>query len=1582
MQRHDGLTALCLGILLTASLLAWAPTAKAASGTVITDQTTWAGYNAVAGDITIMSGAKLVLEPGTILNLTEDSILIVEGTLEVRGTAENPTTIYGSHIAPTSNSARWEGIQVTQMGSMSTKNLILSDARGGIHVLGSLDVQGATLVRNTTVGFYIEGSMTVTGGAPACDLIGNACLLVEGTMSSATLDVTNSSRALVSRNGGSATVATLSATAVGIAIEVTDGSTVDVGTMKLDDVMAGVLASGAVAADIDTIIAEGAVGTGLDVTDVSGIDVEEMRSDGGVWTRLLRGSSIHGLSVGDIDATGASDGAWGIEVDVAGNASIGGGNLTGYTNGVLVRGSGSTDLGELNISAVEVALSASGGGDLTADSGNWSDAVTIASITCSSSVLTTMTLYGSSTTETGIEYITGSHSLPAVSIQRPYHSQDRISVGIRALWSDLDVDAATLVGWHRGVVVEQDAALSSTSLSVTDGGRDEGASLQVYGGDAAIDSLDTSSAEHGIDLLAGSAHIGAWTAANHRDHTLAMADGTTAVIRSLPAFATNGPYDAFGDGSLLWGGSTSARVQVTSADHLTESTVTVTDLSAVVVPDVTVTAHGFTATTDASGQVTLPLLANGSDVSAVATDGTGTSVSLSSPSGTVQLPLLPEVGEWVITSGVDAELHGGTFALPGNLTIESSASLKLVDATLTLPANGTFTATGSGELFGVGGTISGGAGSHSTAGHPYAGEAAGLTIAHPVSLACSSQISMTGVAFTDQLSLGDGCTVRVFGSIEGDVTLGTGAEAEVISGLQLRVLDKGVPVMGAAVHVQGQDLTTDSAGIITTSAQARLIDSTGISETGTLAVNIVHSGVSEWKAWDTSETVSMDVMVSTLEGGIIDGWTRIDATFSPYHLANDLTVPTGRTLQLLQGSSIAISNTSSILVAGSLVMDDATLTGSNWLALRVTGQASIDGGQISGGSIVVESTGTADLVDVIVTGSEVSVSGGEAALTLTGGIVMQAERCLRADGAGTLLSLHGTTLQACDQHALWATESTVELTDVVLAAGSGTGLWLQRASGNVTGLNATAHDGDGPVLRLDAIDSLKISGGAMRSGGTSPAITIDHSDAIDLRLMTILGAPALLIEESAGDIADLILDGEGSNGSGIEVFGSTADPLALHELDVAGHQTALNLRGGVDDADNPPIETTDCILNGATSIDADGLPFLSSGDDLSGAVLLDATTKRFIGTIIDSEPASFSVAGNAVLRFGMTHSLIIVDDLAAAIPNATANISVPSFSAELPTQQIDGVDDGSTFVVIHRIVTETEDRTTSSGYYSASADSHLPIEGAFAIGASAEATVRVMLQANDPPQAMILEPDGAVNQPEGQNIILRAAGTDPDTGHAEALTFAWYLTGVGDSSLDTPMMTGFQGSVFIEQGEWTLWLVVTDPVGATATDSIAVTITPPDNDLDFISTCPVDGASPWYDLTELRHCGPDLWDLDDDNDGWKDDQDAFPKDACAAKDTDDDGLPDSIEEGCTTTLTADDDDDNDGIPDTHDPAPTKPGTGSEEVESSNLVKLFSPGVILPVLAAFAVIGFLMRQRIGGSGSADSDSTGSSGEKQR
>ena len=99
---------------------------------------------------------------------------------------------------------------------------------------------------------------------------------------------------------------------------------------------------------------------------------------------------------------------------------------------------------------------------------------------------------------------------------------------------------------------------------------------------------------------------------------------------------------------------------------------------------------------------------------------------ISPPGGALQIAVLPGTGDWTIPAGVDARLTSGVFVLDGNLTIESTATLTLVDATLSLPPDAILTIQSNGLLKGDNGTLDGGTTSL-TAGS-LRGEGQGLTL--------------------------------------------------------------------------------------------------------------------------------------------------------------------------------------------------------------------------------------------------------------------------------------------------------------------------------------------------------------------------------------------------------------------------------------------------------------------------------------------------------------------------------------------------------------------------------------------------------------------------------------------------------------------------------------------------------------------------------------------------------------------------------------------------------------------------------------------------------------------------------------
>ena len=114
--------------------------ANAHEGVIHTTDQTWSGNLSLSQDVVIASGATLVIQSGTHINITEDITITIQGNLQIQGTPEAPVIIWGSWMAETSVQARWQGF-LLNAGSISTvTHAMISDSRGGFDVESGADL--------------------------------------------------------------------------------------------------------------------------------------------------------------------------------------------------------------------------------------------------------------------------------------------------------------------------------------------------------------------------------------------------------------------------------------------------------------------------------------------------------------------------------------------------------------------------------------------------------------------------------------------------------------------------------------------------------------------------------------------------------------------------------------------------------------------------------------------------------------------------------------------------------------------------------------------------------------------------------------------------------------------------------------------------------------------------------------------------------------------------------------------------------------------------------------------------------------------------------------------------------------------------------------------------------------------------------------------------------------------------------------------------------------------------------------------------------------------------------------------------
>jgi len=1500
-------------------------------------------------DVTIANGATLSIESGTQINVTEDVTISIEGDLDILGTATEPVTIWGSWVAETSIQARWQGFLLASGSSASVVHANISDSRGGFDIESgaSLSIESTTLV-DTIIGVWVKG--TLSGEGFTCESAATSCLRVDGSAILNDVSSTHSSEVIHVHNGGDANIAITTSVNDTDVIVVDDGSTF-YGEVHADGFTRLIRGSGSVTATV--MPTEFSAGDVLVEADsLSGLLIIDAHCGIHCTVNSLITGSIVDVEFRSLYFTCEGDLAC-IDAEVEGDLKFVGAWPSSeiYTNGTFarLRGAGTVHANELSLHSNGPLFDVSGnggviiedstlrfenGGTLSGWSLNLNDTILIAQ-------------------ENGLVLLDVDATFSSVEIVRSFSSSDSTSIGLRAVWSDILVEDVTLTGWHEGIRCESECIISGDDLTSGGGGRNSGSGVTIDGGSIVVDTLDTSASDVGINIASGMLHVGQWNVdMTHRSYGIQLANDASATIRHMPGTTSSGTYDGFGDGTILWGSTGTPNFAVSVEEQFTESTVTITDLVGSAIGSAIVGAHGFSEITNTLGESNLPLLASGSYVEAEdPQSGMGSSATLSPPGGELQIAVVPGSGDWVIPAGVDARLVDGDFTLFGNLTIESTASLMLVDSTLTMPENSILSIQPNGQLRGDNGMLEGGVGSL-TAGTPLMGEGQGLTVSSSLTFTCYDPWTWVQTSLAGPLELNQDCELILDGGhASGTLTIGVDAILTERSHLMVTVIDAGQPVEGANVSVGGAVQQTGSDGQVSTWYTWRVVDENGETNNGNQqTVVIQHANVNRYQSWVPISNAEIEVMISTVPVGSTAESIRLEAIFSPWHLGADLLVSEGTTLEVMPDVELSFATDAGITVEGNFLVNDAWIggTASDGITAGVNGTVQMFSTLYSGGPISVGNHGTASLASMTISDAPVSVSGS-GTLAIIDGSISQTDICIRATGT---LNLHGTLIDNCGMYAMWATNAALWVEDAIIGPGSSNGAWIQQGSGTLTGWNSSTYDGDGPTLFLQMVDeTLTVSDMSLSTGSGESAVHIEQADNFVLSDSIISGSPGILIEESDMRLLRVDLLGE-SSGVGVAVHGTPSDGTIIEDCDVDGYDTALRLEGGLEEADGVGVTIINSHLHATTAIDSNTLPFTLQGGEADGVIRMIGFDKQWSASVIDLEDVEVNITGDSTLF--IAHTWVVSSPVEVAL-----TMIVPEFDFTLGEQQFEWANP-SEIVIIHQAYSESGMTDAWFGQWAATSDGYLPSSGQLQLDTSGQRILLIEMSPNSPPLVSIEGPESVVTN-AGQALNYSATATDPNGD--EIVEWIWVLENSDGTILigDTPSGT----TIGTEQGEWTLRATAIDIHGAEGYDTISVTVNPSDADSDYLESCPSLGSNAWWDAENNRFCGPDVFDVDDDNDDFRDDVDAFPYDACAHHDTDNDGLPNSIRSNCETNLIADDDDDGDGVLDSEDIDPLDPRVGQFEPSSEDqslIATLCSPSVVLTlgliiVFSTFAYLRF-------------------------
>jgi len=1502
-------------LVLTALLIISSVASVIASDTVTTQDVELSGNHTMTGNYTVSHGTTLTIKPGTVIDM-QDYWLEVEGTLLADNStimSSIQTTSPGSH-----NAGVWDSLTITSTGTAVLDNVTISNAKSCIIVEGILTATGLIL-EDCLIGIEIDGTATISDLSSSHIDHDGVRVTGDAEISSATF--TDMSGGI--HSSGDLILTGGEFTDVGTGLSLT-GGTADVEALNYNSgVGNGVSISSGVSGDVD-----GMTGHSINAIvsmDSAGFSFSNLDMSG---ERLVNSWSAGNLSITNA-VFDADSGEAPIDMRTSGTVTLSNIELTGQFSsqqgtynapwiGIAIAGSGDYIIDSSSIESTDTALKASGTGTLTiTDTTFSSDRVGLSFSGISSTTLDNVDVNIATGGEMGIDILQGLHTFSELEVNMPYNPLASGSTGVDAWWCEIIAENITVNGFANSMSIYE-SILTAEDLLLLD------SSLQgLYASSSAItvtDSFETRVSDSGLVMISSTAVFRTWVASYHEDG--GVIDSNSEVIAWQLSSINNLDSDVTGDGTISYGTSQELTINTAASNRLWEMTISFEDLTGNPV-DANWEVLGFQGTAIA-GESILPVSEAGSKITATHSGVGALSIPVGVQGGshTIQVPIMPQ-GDWALIGGTVVVLgpteDGTPHIAGGNITIPSNAQLILQDTTLQLPSYATMTIDSYGDFEGYDSQLIGEVISHSSEFSD--SQSSNLTITGDVSwTSCQSDINLFGLQVEGDIQLDNSCKVIITsGRVTGQVDVGVGATFEIVNTLEVTVLDKGEPVEGATITIQGQSVATDADGKATKSTTALLVDSSGSTTAGLKQVSMQWGSISGLMAWDPSSSKEYTFTASTISGGTLGEWLVLEKAWSPYHLTNNLIIPQDQTMTINDGVSLRVADGVTISVEGIFNSGYSTISsmgnGARWGGLIVGDNAdtsaSLLGTSLVEGSPLLTLDGNADVV--LSNGLLSRSSGAEPLIRLTNSasgsmqivsttLSDSASHCIEAQGSATL-SMQQVSMQTCAANSLWARSLPLSIDGL-----------LVTEKVDLNGVTGEMNNFEGGELNINNLDGFMMSNLVLTSlnGSDNREITIAGA--------AINSAPAIDLENTAGSISYLTIDCGGSGVGLSSHHGRASAPLTISDSSISSCTKGIDLHT---DGESAAIVLNDVNIDSMVAISSDGNDMIIHNGILNGSLDVDSANANLYDVIPLSESTIFGeiwMWNTHVLDVrlsGISYSVNIELSVAQSWSNSVTGSSI---EVALP----------------HTIVSDSGTETNNVVDIVATSEGLPTLSEQYSFGPTESNIIQINMVSNQAPEVEIIIPDDGFTIMESLPIEIRAVISD-DLDSNEDLEITW-IVNFGQTEL--MQLTGEWNNITdLAAGMYVLKLEVTDTQGLMSSNSISFEITLLDSDGDWINTCNIET---WYDKDENLYCGPDVYDTDDDNDRVTDIRDPWPTDSCASMDTDGDGQPDNMHcpPGVTTWLTVDPDDDGDGIPDASEGAESGGDSSGSPIVIALFVGLF------------------------------------------
>ena len=1490
----------------------------AAQDSTITNNTVWSGHIVLDGNIRIPQGITLVISPGTTIDGGEGY------TIEVAGDLEAQAAHFYSSANPNSQASHgqglWQGIVVNSTGSVTLTDVIIENSNVGVKSQGEITIQNLT-VADSYIGLNNMGIGQVNHFSS--NAVDHEAIINSGQISIAQADIANSSTGLLST--GDATISSSRFSNVGSAIIANRGEMI-AENITLETVSVGFATTAGASVAVKHV-------NGLNVSllvDQSNADDFQLQHGSVSGDRLSKSSGATKSLVSDIVfSSSTSNQQPVIDHNCEGICQISNTTITAAKKAILLSGTGNHRIDNASISAQIYALRCSGTGRLSVDNSTFNSIQNGVIIRETNSNFNGQVMISTLEHQSiGLDVLAGVHNWAAVTIFKDFNHQDSESIASQIWYADVTVKDFQALNYSTGVKVRY-GKLAAKSL-FNYGGKET--AIHLISSTLEADNLRTKYQNNGVLMTKQSKMIiHEWVAELHYE-PLRLANLSTAHILNFTTINTNPESgDAVGDGTLNYGSAQNLAISTSESHHFVVTEITITDMSGNPVQAAIIT-NMFSFTSDENGKASVPLFLTGSVV-AVNLFGTGTSkLMFGGASGQViEIPAIPN-GDWNLISGdlITIKSDNGAQLINGNITLTGNATLILDGTELIMPENKSITLNDQSQIIGRDAVIKTGEISiNDLATITSIDQSLQMVVKAEVFWDCTSPIKIYNVVFNDALSITSQCDlINLGGAVNGAVFTTLESSLNVTSTFNISVLDQGAPIQGAIITYQENTFTTNQQGQAELIATSRYVGD-GQDFNGTLETILLSYGeFNELTIWDTTKSKHEQFVISIIRLDIMQSnEVVLEKIWSPYYLDFDLTIPLGSTLTISDGVALRISDQVKIIVEGTLLSDNGVFSstgfGDRWGGI-ILGNSQFSNIKLSHSSIfeaspavTITSTGTfsADnsyfsralpvnpLIDILAnSAAQVEVYNSQ--------LVDGGSSCIEVGDSLTNLTLSNISFERCSGPALRAENIELSLESITIGAGSSHGLVLSSVTGSLNGLDGIEFDGTGNLLKLNYINNDFLVENVVGRTGQSSAISGANNRALDLQTVEIIGSPGIVLESSAGTLSNIMLHGLGAGTGLIINHGRNGQNLVLDNVHISGYNTGINLHA--DGAQSTSrLQILASTINASTAVFSDAYPLSIYSTQIDGVIELNGeiTYQLFDTRVISQE--SITLSNGAIVEIYRPIKLISTSPITSVQADYYLELNYSNGS------QVGVEAYGNASLIYVMLFTKFADDSPilelQNMTVTAISAGYLPqVKSVELVNTITE--IEFIMQINSPPEITNTRPNSSTKIMQGKEFIAQITAND-DFDTPSQMFYTWEIFDDRGNLIDNFTSASNQQTLIITSpGNYLISFTVTDSLGALSEVITPIEVLLLDSDGDFVDTC---NQETWYDSSISRSCGPDIYDNDDDNDGFIDSRDVWPTDPCAWQDTDYDNQPDNLNcpIGVTTNLYEDQDDDGDGIPD-------------------------------------------------------------------